>query len=605
MSEILHIWNANRAPLPGESEALYKAMKDDMQKAQEPKSAIIDPFNNMGGFLGVRSKPTAIPYTTLRRMATVPAVSAIINTRLNQVARYARRPRFDGDMGFRIRLKDREAKMTDAQKKRAMEIEEFFLKTGAVKNKVRKDNFNTFLRKTVYDSLTLDVLAFEKVASVKNEVAELWAVDGSTIELVLNNPTGELDYEVPVYIPETKGGVKAGGDNIAYVQKVNGRTVAEFTEDELAYAIRNPRTDLDMVDFGMSELETLIEIVTGIMNGVRYNTSYFSHSHLPQGVLEVVGKYQDKHLEGFKRHWKSLTTGAPGKWAVPVMALEEGQGFKFTPFKNSNRDMEFNEFLEFLFNIACAVYQIDPNEVGFKSWTSSNSMSASDNTEAKMEGSKDKGFIPLMNFLSDTFNSEVVDLIDDEYVFEWIGVDEEDEDKKLERQKTQLEAGVKTVAMLWKENDVDIEEIKKENGGELPKWANAPANAQLIQVFMADINAEQQENQQQQAQAQGDVEHERGKEGEEDAHKRQLEIMDKQHEHAMQQKGVDQLHDRNKLVNTHKQNLEVKKLDHGHQEKLAKMTAEQKAQKEKKDKIKKSIEDDFRSKGIEVTWDEY
>lgn len=599
MSEILHIWNANRAPIAGESEQLYKAMKEDLQRKAEPKSAIIDPFNQMGGFMGVRSKPTAIPYTTLRTMAKVPAISAILNTRLNQVGRFARRPRFDGDMGFRIGLKDKEQKMNDAQKKRAKEIEEFFLRTGAIKNKVRKDNFNTFLRKITYDSLTIDVLAFEKVASLKNEVAELWAVDGSTVELVINNPVGELDYEVPVYIPETKGGVKAGGDNIAYVQKVNGRVVAEFTEDELAYAIRNPRTDLDMVDFGMSELETLIEIVTGIMNGVRYNTSYFSHSHLPQGVLEIVGKYKENHLEGFKRHWKSLTTGAPGKWSVPVMAMEEGQGFKFTPFKNSNRDMEFNEFLEFLFNIACAVYQIDPNEVGFKSWTSSQSMSSSDNTEAKMEGSKDKGFIPLMNFLADTFNSEIVDLIDEDYVFEWIGVDEEDEDKKLERNKTKLEAGLKTVNMIRKENDE--EEIDED-------WANAPANAQLIQVYMAKVNAEQQQAQGEQAQAQGDIEHERGKQGEEDAHKRQMEIMDKQHQQNLEAKSVDQLHDRNKLVNTHKQNMEAKKADHSQQEKITKMTAEQKAKEAKakaKSAIKKSIEDDFRSKGIEVTWDEY
>lgn len=571
MDDILELWN--RAPKPTE---LTKAMVDEAEAKQEvvvPKSAMIDPLN-VTNVMGTRQKPTAVPYDTLRRMASIPAVSAIINTRLNQVARFAKRPRFDGDIGFRIGLKDPDAKMTDAQRKRAREIEEFFLKTGWQKNKGRKDNFDRFLRKITRDSLELDALTFEKVKSFKGEVAELWAVDAGTIELVVNNPVGEGTlYELPVYRPETKSGQKNIGE-IDYVQKINGTVVAEYTEDDLAYGIRNPRTDIRFTDFGMSELETLIEVVTGIVNGVRYNTSYFSHSHLPQGVLEMVGKYKDKHLEGFKRHWKNLTTGAPGKWSVPVMALEDGQGFKFTPFKNSNKDMEFNEFLEFLFNIACAVFQIDPNEVGFKSWTSGSGMNQSDNTSVKIDESKDKGFVPLMTFLSDLFNEEVVDEIDPEFVFEWVGVDEEDEDKKLERQKTQLEMGKKTVNEIRREDDQD--EIEAE-------WANAPANAQLIQVYMAEMQAKQAEQQQAQGAEQQGAEQEQAQATADDQHGKQLEIMDKQHE----------------------QTIEQKKLDHEHQTKLAEMQAKAKAQEPKKDKIKKSIENEFRSMGIDIDWTDY
>lgn len=580
MSEILDIYNRALKP-----EELLKAMNDhDDEKKYEPKSAIIDPVNTL--FMGgTRSKPTPIPYETLRRMAQIPAVSAIINTRLNQVGRYAKRPRFSGDVGFRIGLKDPEAKMSKAQRKRAREIEDFFLKTGWERNKVRKDNFNTFLRKLTRDSLTMDVMTFEKVATMKGELAEMWAVDGATIELVINNPTGEgNNQEIPVYKPMTRSGIQHIGD-IAYVQKINGVVVAEYTEDEFAFAVRNPRTDVFLTDFGMSELETLMEIVTGIVNGVRYNTSYFSHSNLPQGVLEIVGKYQEKHLEAFKRHWKAMTSGAPGKWATPVLAMEDGQGLKWTPFKNSNRDMEFNEFLEFLFNIACAVYQIDPNEVGFKSWTSSTGMSSSDNTQTKIDESKDKGFIPLMTFLSDTFNSEIVDLIDEDFVFEWVGLNEEDIDKKLERQKMELEMGKKTVAEIRKEDDMD--DLKDDQGND-SVWAHAPANQTLIQVFMAQMQAQQQaeqaEQQQQQQAEQGDKERANQVEDGDVAHKRQLEVMEKQHQ----------------------QGLEAKKHDQEHQTNLAKMTAQQKAQQGKQtNQIKKSIEDDFASLGVDIDWADY
>lgn len=550
--DILSIWQS--AP---KGDTLLKSMQ---AQAQEPKSAIIDPYNYMSMSTGTRSKPTAMPYSTLRRMANVPAIAAIINTRLNQVARYARRPRFDSDMGFEIVLKDPKARMTDAARKRAMEIEDFFLKTGAIPNRKRKDNFNTFLRKITRDTLTLDAMVWENVPNLKGGMSEIWAVDAATIELVANAPVSEV-HTLPVYVPQTRAGFKLGGE-IAYVQRINGQITAEYTEEEMAFAIRNPRTDINFTDFGLSELEVLVEIVTGILNGVHYNTTYFTHSHMPQGVLEIVGKYEDKHLEGFKRHWKQLTSGAAGKWATPVMALEEGSGFKFTNFKNSNKDMEFNEFLEFLFNIASAVYQIDPNEVGFKSWTSnSGAMGKSDNTAEKIETSKDKGFIPLMNFLADTFNSEIVDRIDPEFEFNWIGVDEQDEDKKLERQEKLLSTGVKTVRMVWQENDVDLDEVAKNYGGELPKWIDAPANPQLIQVYMAEAGLNQpqgapgEEGEDPNAeadnqQAQADDQHAKAQEMADDSHEKDLEKMEKEHEQTVELEKLK-----------HKHTMEAKKHD--------------------------------------------
>ena len=599
MSDILEIYS--RAP---KSDEIIKALKDqrlDKVKMNDPKSAIIDPYGAQGS-LGLRSKPTPIPFSTLKNMAKVPAIAAIINTRLNQVARFARRPRFEGDMGFKIVLKDKNATMSEAQKKRAFEIEEFFLRTGAVKNARRKDNLDSFLRKIVRDTLTIDALTFENVPNIKGGLAELWAVDAATIELVANAPVGD-ENELTVYEPVTKRGMRDSGD-IAYVQRIDGQIVAEYTEAELCYAIRNPRTDIETVDFGMSELETLIEIVTGIMNSIRYNTTYFSSNHLPQGILEIVGKVKDEHLESFERHWRTMTEGASGKWAVPVLGMSDGQGVKFTPFKTSNRDMEFNEFLEFLFNVACAVYQIDPNEVGFKSWTSSNSMSASDNTAEKMDQSKDKGFIPLMQFLANTFNSEVVDQIDEEYCLTWVGLDEQDEDAKWNRYKMQIDSGVVPVAEVRKKED--MEEILDDEG-KPAAWTQAPGNTVLMQVYMAELQARQQAEQQEQAATQQAQEVENQKSQVDDAHKKNLEVMDKQHEQNVAMKQMDQDHQKNIVAMQHKQNMEGKAADQKHQTSLATMQqkAKDKEAKAKGKPLKKSLAPDSEDFEIEISWKDY
>ncbi|WP_028590348.1 phage portal protein [Paenibacillus massiliensis] len=454
-----------------------------MVGAQQPqakaKSAVILPYQ-YSGMGGTRTKPSLLPFSVLRQMARVPAIAAIINTRLNQVARFARRPRYEGDLGFRIGFKNPKQSMSRAAQARAFELEEFFLRTGSWGNLERKDNFNQFLRKITRDSLTLDAIAWENVFTRGGQITDMFAVDAATIELLPTSPISEI-YQPTSYQSVTNGAAA----QIAYIQRVDGRITAEYSRQELAYLIRNPRTDIAYADFGFSELETLVEIVTGIVNGVKYNTSYFSFNSLPQGVLEVIGKYEEEDIEAFSRHWKTLTEGAQGKWTVPVMAMEEGNGFKFTPFKSSNQDMQFNEFLEFLFNLACAVYQIDPNEVGFKSWTSGKSMSQSDNTAEKMDGSKDKGFVPLMHFLSDGFNANILDLIAPEFALYWSGLDEEEEERKAQRLKDDMEMGLTTVA-----------EVRKQRGQEVPPeatWMNAPANSVLIQAYIAEQQPQAQE----------------------------------------------------------------------------------------------------------------
>lgn len=531
---------------------LLKALKDgdsDKVKLLEPKSAIIDPTNVLN-YGGTRPKPNALPMHSLRNIAKTPAIAAIIKTRLNQVARFAKQPRFEGDIGFRIVTKDIEQKMSPADKKEARKLQNLLLTTGAVPNRIRKDNFDRFMRKITQDTLTLDQMCWENVPNIQGQLSEMWALDAATIELVVQEPTSEM-FTLPVYRPVTKKGMTIEGE-IAYVQRVNGQVIAEYTEDEMCFAVRNPSTDILVAPFGRSELEDLIEIITGILNGIRYNTSYFNHSSLPQGVLEIVGNYKDEHLESFKRMWKTMTSGAAGKWAVPVMALQEGSGFKWTPFKTSNRDMEFNQFLEFMFNIACAVYQIDPNEVGFKSWSSKSSggLSQSDNTEVKIEQSQDKGFVPLMTFLGQTISSEVIDRYNDEFCLAWVGLDTDLEKLQWNRAKEELEAG--TLLVNEYRASRDRESIKQD-------WAEeAPANATLIQVYTADKQAKAQADlQQQQGQMQGDqtkaqgdqqlqqlqAQHSNAKEMVQLQHGNAKELQGMQHGNAKELQGMQQKHD--------------------------------------------------------------
>lgn len=526
---------------------IMKALDDQKEeerqkgaKTREPESTFIDPFNILN-YTGPKAKPGSISYALLRYMAAVPAIAAIINTRLNQVTNFTRRPKSDRDTGFRITSKKVEKKMSDDEQAYAHELEDFFLNTGWLPNRRRKDNFNTLMRKWTRDSLTLDEIAGEVVPGLnarKFPIAEVYAVDAATIEVVLP-PTEE---GATVYEPVTPKGQKMAPQDIAYVQRIQGQIKAEYSEDELIRAHRNPRTDIDYAYFGYSELEQLITVVTAMMNALHYNTSYFNNSNLPQGVLEIVGKYKPEHLEGFKRAWQTLVSGSVGKqWKVPVMAMEEGQGLKFTPFKNSNRDMEYGQFMEFLHNIACSVYQIDPREVGFKAFDSSTSKTMdSDAPATQIENSKDKGFYPLMQFFADVFNKEIMERIAPDFRFEWVGLDEDRAQQEWAMEKDQLAAGVLTVGMYWDKHDIEVPDYAQGQ-----QWAQLPAN----QVLAGYITGQQQ----QQAQADQTKQQQQG----------QMDMQEQQHNQNLESTFVQGLHQSAQQQAQAKQQQDLQDQQHG------------------------------------------
>jgi len=121
----------------------------------------------------------------------------------------------------------------------------------------------------------------------------------------------------------------------------------------------------------------------------------------------------------------------------------------------------------------------------------------------KIKSSKDKGFEPLMDFIADIFNNNILNEIDGgKYEFYWVGVKEDRTKDKLEIRKLRLETG-STVRQLIKENDEEIPE------GENQEWLDAPANPILFQAWQSEKMAK--------AQTGGEFSMEEGAQGEEGA----------------------------------------------------------------------------------------
>ncbi|MCM1216808.1 MAG: phage portal protein [Lachnospiraceae bacterium] len=403
--------------------SLVKSMPaQDFKAYQEPPIQLMEA-------LGYKDKPASLTYDMLYAMSTKNSVvGAVINTRINQVSTFTKPCRYATDnLGYQIRLRDPQAKPTDEQNETILSIERFIENCGYKKDNDR-DDFDTFIRKVVRDSLVYDQMTFEIIRDRRGLPAEFLATDASTIRAASNN----FSYE-----PYMGGKEPKKNEDVKFVQVIDGQVVAWFTSQELAFGVRNPRTSIYLQPYGFSELEQLITQITSHLYAEEYNSKFFSQGGTTKGIINLKqdpnGVMNTEQLESFKRQWRSQVSGLTGAWKTPV--LQVPNGIEYINVSQSNREMEFEKWMNYLINIVCAVYQIDPAEVNFPNngGAAGNGGSVFESSnESKIKNSKDKGLRPLLRFIESVINKYIVSEFSDEYVFNFVGIDDKSEEEQLD-----------------------------------------------------------------------------------------------------------------------------------------------------------------------------
>ena len=85
--------------------------------------------------------------------------------------------------------------------------------------------------------------------------------------------------------------------------------------------------------------------------------------------------------------------------------------------------MEYSSWMEYLIKIACAIYSIDPTEIGWDiSRGSGNSGSFEGSQAERLQHSKDKGLYPLLKFIQRKLNKYIVEQINPDFEFVFMGL---------------------------------------------------------------------------------------------------------------------------------------------------------------------------------------
>lgn len=451
--------------------------KQRIKNLGEQKSILFLPDSIGYSGKGYKENLGRVSFQTLQRMSNLYCVKNIITTRIEQITRFLKYSNDEQKEGFTIRKKrslfdtDDNKKLSKEEQKKIEYIVDFLDRGGRTDKWELPDTFITFVRKIMQDSLSIDQVAFEITRSKGWELDRFRAVDGSMIRLLDSvDPNYEHDFERYRF-----KGVLPRYCQVFEQQIVFNKQLGEYVlyyPWELGFGVRNVNTDIWNNGYGKSELESLIEIVTYILNGVQYNGNFFKNGSNPKGFIKMNGTNTNEvQLNEFKQRWRQLLTGTENSHRIPIFS---GVDLEWVDLQKGNRDMEFDNWTKFLMTLLCSVYRIDPSELGFQ-FKDAAQVFGQDGQKQRLDHSKQKGLYPLLIFLQDLINKYIVSEIDEDMEFVFTGIEVEDEEKQVELDSKKIQSGMVSLQDMF----------RKYSGRELDEEKDIILNPVYLQIQQA------------------------------------------------------------------------------------------------------------------------
>jgi len=414
---------------------------------ERPRAMFHDPYASMD-WGGWRQRPSSMTYETLRVMSVQNTViAAIINLRVHQVSAFCRPQQGRYDRGYRLILRDRrdtKKGMSPGEQKEAQRIERIIEMTGVLlpgEKPSDRDNFRSFIKKSVRDVLTYDQMCFEKIRDRAGRVSRFISLPSETIRPAVT----DMEHMEPAELRS----------RVSHLQVYESTIIAEFGPDDIAWCIMNPRSDLRTNGFGFSPIEQIVSLVTAWLFGFQYNQKFFTQGSAIKGLLNIKGAIPDRQMRAFRRMWYAMVSGVNNAWKTPILNSEDVQ---WVPMHSTNREMEYTAWMDWLTKLICAVYGVDPVEINFifgsNGTGGGSTLNSSRPNATEVTESKDKGLRPIVSHLEDHINMHIVWEMNPDFEFAFTGLDAKAEDKERDGRLAEVK-GIKTVNEVRAEMDLE------------------------------------------------------------------------------------------------------------------------------------------------------
>lgn len=241
----------------------------------------------------------------------------------------------------------------------------------------KNDSFRKFVEEVLEDVLVLDAGCIELVRTLRGQIKELYPVDGATIKV---NATWD----------------GSNPDEYRYYWYPDWQERARLKNSDMVYIMMNPRTYSVL---GLSPLETLKLAVDAELSGNEYNRRQVLNA-APDGIFDLGEGAKKEDVDKFSSYWSTMIAG---KGALAFIGNTKGA--KFIPFRgpgNSNRDMQFLEWQNYLTRKIAAVFGLSPQDLNLTADVNRST------AETQDQHTEDRGLRPLMQLIQEYLTREIV-----------------------------------------------------------------------------------------------------------------------------------------------------------------------------------------------------
>lgn len=458
MSWIEDVKKAITDSLRKDIEDLTKSDADRLGDSQQPgnesqktsdlvgsKAILTDPFYDHAAhnyFLS-KSKISRIANRTLREISMRDwLVNAILQIRCDTVLRFSRPQEKKYDMGFRFVKTNHHEPVSQDDIDNIRMLEDYVYHCGRTDGTPRGEEmlFGEFVKLITWDALTFGHIAVEKVLTRKGSLHRFRPLPAETVYRVNPNVSknaveNQAKVALEMYHKKRSDNDPRGDGQIntpdmeylKYVQQtMDMRVVNVFGDEDMIFKLFNPKNFADSNGYAISMVEQAVIMITNHLNVESYNANYFTHGYAARGILHLKGTVTQNTLASFRRQFYNTISGSNNAWRTPIVAgLDDVQ---WIPMSGSAREMEYINFNSHVMRSICAQFQIDPIEVGLDYLTTANGRAASQAKESgqfKITYSRERGLLPILYFIEDLVNQEVVPSLDKElaakYRFKFVG----------------------------------------------------------------------------------------------------------------------------------------------------------------------------------------
>lgn len=279
-------------------------------------------------------------------------------------------------------------------------------------------------------------------------------IDGKEINLANSEETAEQSKEDAL----AYNAMNPDQRPKAYVQRIDGRNVNDWTEDDMKIWYFQKQALFDLNGYPLSPIELAIYMVFIHQNTLGYLRNQFIKGLATKGILciestDPAAQLADEDVEQLRRDFHNFATRTDNSAAVPV--ISGPVKVNYVPLSTAPKDMEFLQIEEHVVRALCSSFQVSPQEMGYGHLSIGQGGINQANKQEEIVRGEERGLRMILDTIFDGLNEIVYENFPeakDKYELIYVGVGEDTRDAVVARQQQELQTTA-TMSSLWSDSE--------------------------------------------------------------------------------------------------------------------------------------------------------